>query len=64
MSVQQGGTESWQGSPSPVERGLFMLDVPGLKMAAGLGMRVSIDHHPAELTLSCVSIISSVLHSN
>ena len=38
----------WHGvlacSPSPVERGLFMLDAPGLKKAAGLGMRMSIDH--------------------
>ena len=33
MTVQQGGIESWQSSPSPVERGLFMLDVPGLKKA-------------------------------
>ena len=29
MSIQQGGIESWQCSPSPVERGPFMLDVPG-----------------------------------
>ena len=44
MSIQQGGIETWQCSPSPVERGPFMLDVPGLKNAPGLGMRVSINH--------------------
>ena len=44
MSVQQGGIESWQCSHSPVERGLFMLDVPGLQKAADLGMRVGVDH--------------------
>ena len=36
--------ESWQSSPFPVEWGPFMLDVSGLKKAAGLGMRVSINH--------------------
>ena len=30
--------------PSPIERGLFMMDVPALKKAASLGMRGSIDH--------------------
>ena len=44
MSVHQGGIESWQCSPSPVEKGPFILDVPGLKKAVGLGMRVTIDH--------------------
>ena len=53
MSIQQGGMESWQRSPSPVERGPFMLDVPGLKKAVGLGMRVSIDH-------CCIRYIHSV----
>ena len=42
MSVQQGGI--YRVPASPFERDLFMLDVPGLKKAAGLGMRVSIDH--------------------
>ena len=37
MSIQQGGIETWQCSPSPVERVPFMLDVPGLKKAAGSG---------------------------
>ena len=44
MSTQQGGIESRQSSPSPIERGLFILDVAGLKKSAGQGMRVSIDH--------------------
>ena len=63
MSVQQGGIESWQSSPSPVERGLFMLDVPGLKKAEkSVSLRASVFKQPKHIYLSLNSLgISTAL---
>jgi len=44
LSSQQGGVESWQRALLSAERGLRVLDVPGLKQAPGLGLRVGIHY--------------------
>ena len=45
MSVQQYSVESCQSTPVSVERGLLVLDVPGLQHAARLGAGVRVNHH-------------------
>ena len=48
MDAQSGqwcSMESWQSALLPVEWGLVVLDVPGLKHAVGLGGVVHVNHH-------------------
>ena len=44
LSLQQSGVESWQCALLSVERGLLVLNVPGLQETSGLGVRVGINN--------------------